>query len=304
MFGLMPRSGKKRSCYESKARRSYWQVHLQAWLRSGVTRQEYCRDNRLNRRTMMRWISALEVPIPKRPPAPKKQAKKKLSAVPNPYTIAFKAFWMMHAEAQHGSGLTAVQYANAHRLPVRRMRRESRQFARVTPPQDWRDMLHPSNRPPGAYRSKIRDEIRYGLCITPAGRPSGSATAPSSAPKRRQFSDKQKLAILADAAESGVTVSEIARRHGVTPPMIFRWRTEFGVAAQRMESATLITATVIERVRRGRPKKVAPLVLENLLPMPAGSVSIELADGRRVFAPAGSDPESVRRYIANQESTP
>ena len=74
--------------------------------------------------------------LPKRRPVPKKQAKKNLSTVPNPHTIDFKVFWMMHAEAKHESGLTAVQYANAHHLPVRRMRRESRQFARVTPPQD------------------------------------------------------------------------------------------------------------------------------------------------------------------------
>ena len=35
-------------------------------------------------------------------------------------TIAFKAFWMMHSEAQIESGLTPTQYANAHRLPVSR----------------------------------------------------------------------------------------------------------------------------------------------------------------------------------------
>lgn len=296
---------KKRTRYESTARRSYWQVHMQAWLRSGVTRSEYCRDNRLDRATMVRWIKALEVPVPKRRPTPKKQDKTKLSRMPVARTIAFKAFWMMHAEAQHESGLTPTQYADAHRLPVRRMRRESRQFARVIPPQDWREMLHSSNRPPGSYRSKIRDELRYDLCISPPGSPSDPTAAPSTAqPTRRQYTDKQKLAILADAAERGVTVSTVARRHGITPPMIFRWRTEFGLAAKKTESATLVTATVIERAGRGRPKKVSPLVLEHLLPIPAGAITVELADGRRVYAPAGCNPDIVRQYIANKESRP
>jgi transposase-like protein len=298
---------KKRTRYESTARRSYWQVHMQAWLRSGVTCSEYCRDNRLDRATMMRWIKALEVPVPERRPAPKKQRRKKkqkFSRMPAARTIAFKAFWMMHAEAHRESGLTAVQYANAHRLPAVRMRRESRQFALIVPSQDWRQMLHPSNRPPGSYRSKIRDELRYDLCISPAGGTSDQVAAPPTAqPMRRQYTDKQKLAILADAAERGVTVSMVARRHGVTPPMIFRWRTEFGLAVKKTESATLVTATVIERAGRGRPKKT-PLVLENLLPMPAGSVSVEIADGRRVYAPAGCNPDIVRQYIANKESRP
>jgi transposase-like protein len=246
---------KKRSHYESTARRSYWQVHMQAWLRSGVSRSEYCRQNRLTRQTMDRWIKALEIPVPKRLPAPKKQAKgtkNKLSRMPAARTIAFKAFWMMHSEAQHESGLNATQYANAHRIPVVRMRRESRQFARIVPPQDWREMLHPSNRPPGSYRLKIRDELRDDLCISPGGGPSDqAATPPTAQPTRRQYTDKQKLAILADAAERGVTVSMVARRHGVTPPMIFRWRTEFGLAVKKTESATLVTATVIERAGRG-----------------------------------------------------
>jgi transposase-like protein len=277
---------------------------MQAWLQSGVTRGVYCRDNRLGRATMMRWIKALEIPIPERRAAPKKQRgkkKKKFSRMPAARTIAFKAFWMMHAEAHLESGLTAVQYANAHRLPVVRMRRESRQFALIVPPQDWRQMLHPSNRPPGSYRSKIRDELRTSLWISPAQQ--AQPGRPATDGKRRQYTDKQKLAIVAEFAERGVTASMIARRHHVTPSMVFRWRDEFNLSPKKKQTATLVTATVIDRTARGRPKKT-PLVLENLLPMPAGSISVELADGRRVYAPAGCDPDNVRQYIAQKESRP
>lgn len=300
----MVRANKRVRYFESKALRSYWSIHIQAWLRSGVCREAYCREHRLIRATMKRWIKALETPIPKRRSAPKKQLEKKLSRVPAMRTMAFKAFWMMHSEAQHASGLNPTQYANAHRIPVVRMRRESRQFARIVPPQDWREMLHPSNRARGSYRSKLRDELRDDLCITSPDSPSGKTPEPpTTQPTRRQYTDKQKLAMVADAAERGVTVSMVARRHGVTPAMIFRWRTEFGLAPKKMENPLLLT-TVIERPCRGRPKKASALVLENLLPMPEGSISVELADGRHVYAPADVHPDEVRQYIANQELNP
>jgi transposase-like protein len=250
---------------------------------------------------MMRWIQALDVPVPKRPRPAKKQPKKKHSPMPAARTIAFKAFWMMHAEAQHGSGLTAVQYASAHRLPVRRMRRESRQFTSVNPPQDWREMLHPSNRAPGKYGAKLRDKLRTSLWISPVDQAQPVDTTDG---KRRQYTDKQKLAIVAEFAERGVTASMIARRHHITPSMVFRWRDEFNLSPKKKQTATLVTATVIDRKARGRPKKSAPLILENLLPMPPGAITVELADGRRVYAPSGSDPDTVRQYIAHKESRP
>jgi transposase-like protein len=96
----------------------------------------------------------------------------------------------------------------------------------------------------------------------------------------------------------------IARRHHVTPSTVFRWRDEFNLSPKKKQTATLVTATVIDRTARGRPKKMAPLILEDLLPMPAGAITVELADGRRVHAPAGSDPDTVRQYIAQKESRP
>jgi hypothetical protein len=83
--------------------------------------------------------------------------------------------------------------------------------------------------------------------------------------------------------------------------MIVRWRNQFGMTPK--EHPLLITARVVATPARGRPKPTLPLVLQNLLPAPPGAIAVELPDGRRVFAPAGSDPESVRQYIANREST-
>lgn len=86
-------------------------------------------------------------------------------------------------------------------------------------------------------------------------------------------------------------------------PMVFRCRAEFGFAEPK-EHPLLVTARVVDRPQRGRPKSNAPFVLHDLLVPPPNSITVELVDGRRVFAPAGSDPEAVRQYVAAREAAP
>lgn len=244
-------------------------------------------------------MRALETPLPKSRKAVKKPAPATLSPVPKSRTIAFKAFWLMHSEAQHGSGLTAAQYANAHRLPVRRMRRESRAFSRAVPAQDWRDMLHPKGLHQRPVGSNLRTELRTAAPILSADR-SPPQLVGSSASRRRQYTDEQKLAIVAESADPETTYSEVARRHGITPAMIFKWRKKAGLDVQ--QPASLVTVRVMETSTRGRPKQKLPLVLHDLLPTPPGMIAVDLADGRRVFVPAGTDVQSVRQHIAEKES--
>lgn len=289
----------KRQWFECKARRVYWSVHIEAWLRSGLSKQAYCDAHRLTRATMKRWLAAFETPLPKPRRAEKKPKEVQYTNMPATRTRAFAAFWLMHVEAQLGSGLTATEYAWAHRLPVRRLRKLSRQFRDTPRTPDWRDLMQPSDRPRPPSTSPLRQELRQEQA-----RGGPTANPPSPAPRpgaRRQYSDAQKLAMVAEATEPGVTDSTVARRHGVTPSMLSRWRAEFGFAPTP-EPALLVTARVVERPTRGRPKR-GPLVIPDLLPMPPGAITVELADGRRVYAPAGSDPEQVRQYVAQQESS-
>ena len=49
--------------------------------------------------------------------------------------------------------------------------------------------------------------------------------------RRRRFSVEQKLAVLAEATAPGANLSVIARRHGVLPAQVYKWRrlAELGV---------------------------------------------------------------------------
>jgi len=115
----------------------------------------------------------------------------------------------------------------------------------------------------------------------------------SSRSPRRNFSREEKLAIALEAEQRGVTVSAVARKHDIAPGVLFRWRTELGLGKPKPAK---LAAVRLDDATPGNAGK-HELVLNDLLPHPAGMALVELADGRRVFAAVGTDPETVRRYV-------
>ena len=53
--------------------------------------------------------------------------------------------------------------------------------------------------------------------------------------RRRIWLDDQKLAILEEVATSGLTITEVARRHDVLPQRIYAWRRKFTQAQKKLE---------------------------------------------------------------------
>ena len=45
--------------------------------------------------------------------------------------------------------------------------------------------------------------------------------------RRREWSDEEKRAIIAESSRDGVVISDVARRHGLRPQQLFNWRNEF-----------------------------------------------------------------------------
>lgn len=70
--------------------------------------------------------------------------------------------------------------------------------------------------------------------------------------------------------------------------MLFRWRVQFGVAQKKRVKLAPVALT------DGTP--TTPL-LRDLMQPTVGMTAINLPDGRRVFAPAGSDPDAVREHL-------
>jgi transposase len=71
--------------------------------------------------------------------------------------------------------------------------------------------------------------------------------------RRRRYSVDQKLAVLQEATQPGMTISYVARRHGIAPSLVFGWRrrmTEGGKEAIRADDAVVAKAEVRALERR------------------------------------------------------
>jgi transposase len=110
---------------------------------------------------------------------------------------------------------------------------------------------------------------------------------------RRRWSEDEKQAIIAEVLQPGVNVSAVARRHGIKPSLLFRWR----------------------KLAKNEAKPAAPAFLPISLTAPAKSgeagcnrndseapaadnrIEIELANGRRVRVGPDADMNALKRIL-------
>ena len=55
--------------------------------------------------------------------------------------------------------------------------------------------------------------------------------------RRRKWPDERKIAIVAEALEPGIVVSDVARRHDMSPSQLFGWLKQFRNDAQALIEA-------------------------------------------------------------------
>jgi transposase len=86
--------------------------------------------------------------------------------------------------------------------------------------------------------------------------------------RRRRYSVDQKLAVLAEAAQPGMSISYVARRHGISPSLLFGWRrrmTEGGKEAVRADDEVVASTQVraLEKRIRELERVLGKKTLEN-----------------------------------------
>lgn len=239
--------------WENKARQFFWVVHVEAWRRSDLARSNYCDHHHLNRRTFKRWLDYLmgkdaarkhaeyqaelrrEERLKAREKKPRRRQKVRFCANTDVRNKALQAFWAMHVEAMNWSGMGLSEYASAMFLSPHSLRCWRNRLDDGEVEIDWRAHLHPSARP------VVRDVTNGNPAESRLTAPPDSDPPAPARPARRFFSDEQKRAIVRESEARGVTVSAIARKHGITAGLLFRWRAEFGVAPkQRAQLATVV----------------------------------------------------------------
>jgi transposase len=73
--------------------------------------------------------------------------------------------------------------------------------------------------------------------------------------RRRRYTAEQKMAVVQESAQPGMTISYVARRHGIAPSLIFGWRrrmSEGGKEAIRADDEVVARAEVLALQRQVR----------------------------------------------------
>ncbi len=114
--------------------------------------------------------------------------------------------------------------------------------------------------------------------------------------RRRRFTTEQKLAVVAETMQPGMSISYVARRHGLSPSLVFRWRrlmSDGGREAVRADDEVVAAAELRRLEERVRD-------LERMLGRKTLEVEIlkeahDLARARKAISLSGSAPRDGSR---------
>jgi transposase len=121
------------------------------------------------------------------------------------------------------------------------------------------------------------------------------------AERRRKWSAEEKTEIVAESRAEGAVVSEVARRHGLSPQQLFDWRARLRDAIKgSAPSCNIPPAFVPAIVENEPPLPAAPALPAAVMAMGAGvaPASIEIALGGVIVRVRGeADPRALTAVL-------
>lgn len=105
--------------------------------------------------------------------------------------------------------------------------------------------------------------------------------------RRRRFSDECRARVVEETLAPDSVVSQIARRHGLTPQQVFTWRRQAREASRGSDAPMFVPAVIEEQPTGG------PAATERS----GGAIEIEIGGGL-VRIGRGADVETVAAVIA------
>ncbi len=112
--------------------------------------------------------------------------------------------------------------------------------------------------------------------------------------RRRRWSLQDKLQIVEETLQPGVKVSEVARRHGLAPSVVFTWR-RLAREGRLGDAGPTFMPVEITPV----PRQTTPIASP---PRRTGVIEIVLGRGRRIRVDREVDAEALRRVLQVVES--
>jgi transposase len=116
--------------------------------------------------------------------------------------------------------------------------------------------------------------------------------------RRRQFTEDFKAHVVGETLDPGAVVSEVARRHGLTPQQVFTWRRQARQAAPRSgenEAPTFVPAVVQTALPSQRARKKQRQTA-HLVDRTSGSIEIEIG-GVTVRIGYGADTKTIAAVL-------
>ena len=104
--------------------------------------------------------------------------------------------------------------------------------------------------------------------------------------RRRRWSTEEKLRIVTESFSGPRLVSTIARRHGISPSLLFTWRRAFQAGASKLAEAKFVPALIVPEARRDEQR-----------PSAVGRVEIVARNGRRLIVDASLDVATIERLL-------
>jgi transposase len=112
--------------------------------------------------------------------------------------------------------------------------------------------------------------------------------------RRRRWSLQDKLQIVEETLQPSVTVTEVARRHGLAPSVVFTWR-RLAREGRLGDAGPTFMPVAITSV----PGQTAPIASP---PRRTGLIEIVLGCGRCIRVDREVDAEALRRVLQVVES--
>ena len=208
-----------------------------------------------------------------------------MSRWPADYRVELEAFWRSHHEAWRRSDLNQREYCEAHGLSLKRFGNWRAKFKQE--PEVAGKLLY--RRSGGlSHMTKKASHMTKEVGLPVPGVSIGATG-------RRTFSEADKRRIVEETSQPGLSVAQVARRYGIAPRVLFRWKEAF---KPQPEPALPVFAPVqvTDPVPVVEALAVAstPMIVERSAP----GIEVELVGGRRVRFERDADPETVRRLVA------
>ena len=163
---------------------------------------------------------------------------------PAPRVRHGETFWRTHHEAWKRSDLNQREYCESQGIPLKAFGNWRAKF-KAEPQPPVRKLLYRRSGLSHSLSHTLSHTLSHGTYPSSAPAP-GPIVPPARAGHRRRFSEADRRHILAEAAEPGASLSEVARRYGIARRVICRWRQELA-----LDKPVFVEVEIIDRPAAG-----------------------------------------------------